>query len=660
MIITDTAPTGLRTGFTIERARGQAAYNEQILDVVLKRFQLSESYFSGIRQRLPRFYDLWRGIWTGRFHPHKNNIHIPLIYSAIWADAARKASTSLNTWPILQFFGFGPDDGPVARRWEGLISAQMKDMKLYQKEIDNFVTADLYGVSIMQAFWRREEPMRMIEEIQRAPITGEMVRTVRKGKVVTFDGPDLEPVDRLDFFPQPLVKTIDKMKWVIVRKFVDLDDLRLLVAEGVLDRGEFNRLLAEGGTNSGLVSDLTSIKRFQIRAGMDDETVRFLDKYARPVELLEMWGTVPSELSPDGVMERVITIANRRYVMRNRPNPFWHNQKPFIVFSPTPDPHYFDAPGKAEVVEKVQITANRYINQSLDVADLVIDPVWFYDKSSNLNTRNLYLRPGRFIPIDGSPNQMIQPMQMNLNGLAVANDKVDQMRGLTNMGTAIHDDVVQGLEGSDRQTAREFLGRREAAGTRLLLESKLYEEMYLEPLGNLMVWNNRQFLEAPVAIKVLGDNAQYDPVTKMPIADTRTTMTDMDIMQDYAARAMGATSQLSRMTRKQDLVQLITAMGSPLGQMVMGNINAVNFWRGVLREFEFPYVNEIFQANPAQNPLAALVQNATGGQGGLAQVPTSGQMVQGVPLPGMQGSLQGQEINAPMSPMGPMGGMQAA
>jgi hypothetical protein len=184
--------------------------------------------------------------------------------------------------------------------------------------------------------------------------------------------------------------------------------------------------------------------------------------------------------------------------------------------------------------------------------------------------------------------------------------------------------------------------------------------MYLEPMGNMMVWNNRQFLEAPAAIKILGDAAQIDEVTGQPIG-TRQTMSDLDLMQDYSARAQGATSQLSRMTRKQDLVQLITAMGSPLGQMVMGNINAVNFWRGVLREFEFPYLNEIFQANPQQNPLAQLVQNATGGQGGLSQVPTSGQMANGVPLPGMQGTLQGQEVpGGPTQPMGPMAGMKPA
>lgn len=652
MIITDTTTPGTRFQYAMEPARGAEAQREQITNIVLSRFHLSESYFSGIRARLPRFYDLWRGIWTGRFHPHKNNIHIPLIYSAIWADAARKASTSLNVWPMLQFFGYGPDDGPVARRWESLISAQMGDMNLYMKEIDNFVTADLYGTSITQVGWRREEPYRIIEELQQAPLTNAMVRTVRKGKVVTFDGPDTEPVDRLDFFPQPGVKWVQKMKWVIVRKFIDLDDARALVAAGIFDKAELQRLENESGAMGGVMPDILTTKRFQIRAGMDDDTARFLDKYSRPIELLEMWGSVPSELASDGQFDsRVITIANRRFVMRNRPNPFWHGMKPFQIFSPTPDPHYFDAPGKAEVVEKVQITANRYINQSLDVADLVIDPVWFYDKGANLNTKNLFLRPGRFIGIDGRPQDMIQPMQANLNGLAVANDKIDQMRQLTNMGTAIHDDTVQGLEGSDRQTAREFLGRREASGTRLLLESKIYELGYFEPLGNMMVWNNRQFLEAPVQVKILGDNAMYDPVTKLPIQDTRTTLSDMDLMQDYAAKAQGATSQLSRMTRKEDLVQLITALGSPFGQMVMGNINAVNFWRGVFRDFEFPYVNEIFQENPMQNPLAQLVQNATGGQGGVGQVPTSGQIVQGQPIPNMQGTLQGQDIQAPMTPM---------
>jgi hypothetical protein len=375
---------------------------------------------------------------------------------------------------------------------------------------------------------------------------------------------------------------------------------------------------------------------------MDENTLRFLDKYNRPIEILEYWGYVPSELSPDGVLKRVITIANRRYLFRNRPLPFWHNALPFLEYSPTPDPHYFWAPGKAEIVEKIQITGNRYLNQTLDAADLVIDPMWFYDRGAGLNTKNLYAKPGRFIPVDGNPNEAVAPLQANLQSLLLGDQKVAQMRELGNMGTGIVDDAIAGLEGADRQTAREFIGRREAAGTRLLLESRLYEECFLERLANMFIALDKQFLEPPIEVLILADSAMFDPVTGAPIMGSRETLSHYDLVPNYAARAVGATSALSKGMKQQNLIQLLTAMASPLGQMVMGQINVLNFWRGIFREFEVPNLNEIFQpgaAGGAGTNLNQFVQNLqqNGMKGGINSVPSSGQIVQGINLPGSPG-----------------------
>jgi hypothetical protein len=545
---------------------------------------------------------------------------------------------------------------PIARKWESLVSAQMKDMDLLLKEVDTFVTADLYGVAITQLGWRRERQDRILESLRVAPVSKQLIRTIRKGPIVTYDGPDTEPVDRLDAFPQPGVARLRDMKWFIRRRFIDLDECRMLAREGIFDKAELDRMIMEGGVNAALATDLATAKRFQVRVGMDDESARWMDRYSRPVEIIEMWGKVPSELADDGDDRRVITVANRRYLMRDRPLPFWHKRLPFITFSPTPDPHYFDAPGKAEICEKLNIVANRYVNQSLDVGDLITEPVWFYDRASNLNTRNLYVKPGRFIPVDGNPSDVIYPMQANLSNLAVADQKTAQMREFVQMGSAIQEDVTQGMEGPDRETARGMLARREAAGTRLMLESRLYEEMYLEPMGNMMVALDKQFLEPPVDVLILGDSATMDPVTGQQIMATRTALDERDLTEMYTARAMGATTALSKSMKQQNLVQLLGAMASPMGQVLMGSINAVNFWRGIFREFEIPNINEIFMVNPAMNQLLAQTGQATPGT-----VPTSPQVLNGgmppipesqVGMPAMPGTPPNMDINALMASAG--------
>lgn len=629
-------------GTMIEKAVGAYAYREQICTLVVDHMRFSESQFNGIRAKWPRLYDLWRGSWSGRFHPHKNNVHIPLIFSAVWADAARKAATSLSIYPVVSFLGYGPNDKAIANKREALISAQMKDDNIFLKQVDAIVAANLYGVAVMQVGWKRDEQERIIEFVDRMPLSGKVVRHIRKGKVVMFDGPETINIDLLDFFPQPGIARLRDMKWIVRRYFLDLDDVRYLASIGVFDKAELARLERENAVGASAELSL-SVSRFQTRVGMDDETARFMDKYSRPIEILEMWGAIPSELSPDGVLNRVITVANRRYLLRNKPNPYFHGMLPFLAYSPTPDLHYFYAPGKAEIVEKLQIVGNRYLNQSLDAADLMIDPMWFYDRGAGLVTRNLYSRPGRFIPVNGKPGDVVASLMPNVQGLTVADSKINQVREFLQMGTGIVDDAVAGLQSGDRQTAREFVGRREAAGTRLLLESRIYEEMLLEPLANMMVALDKQFLDLPVEVLILGDGAQVDPETNMPISASREVLDGYDLVPNYAARAVGATSGLSKGMKQQNLIQLLQTLASPLGQAAMGQINAVNFFRGIFREFEVPNINDIFQVNPQ---LQAMMMQASGGQG-MSTIPTSGQIVHGGPsvLAGLPGLSQGSARN---------------
>lgn len=635
-------------GLAIERATGALAYEQQIANYVVDCVRYSESHYSGIRAKWPRLYDLWRGSWSGRFHPHKNNVHIPLIFSSLWADAARKAAASLSTYPTVSFMGYGPDDMKTARKQEALCAAQMKDDNAFLKQVDAIVSAGLYGVAVMQVGWKFDKQERIIEQIDRMPLSGKVVRHIRKGPVVMFDGPESILVDLLDFFPQPTVARIRDMKWVVRRYYLDLDDVRYLASIGTFDKAVLARIEREGSIGGGQSEMIASVRRFQTRTGTDDETARFMDKYSRPIEILELWGSVPSELSQDGVLKRVISVANRRFVLRNRPNPYNHGQLPFLAYSPTPDMHYFYAPGKAEVVEKLQIVGNRFLNQSLDAADLMIDPMWFYDRGAGLITRNLYSRPGRFVGVNGNPANVIMPMQPYMQGLSVADNKISQIREYLQMGTGIVDDAVQGLGGDSRQTAREFIGRREAAGTRLMLESRIYEETMLEPMANMFAALSKQFLEPPVEVLILGDGSQIDPNTNMPIPASRETLSGYDLFPSYSARALGATMGLSKQMQQQNLLSLLQALSSPLGQSLMGQINAVNFFRGIFKTFEVQNINEIFQTNPALNQLAMM---ASGGQG-IGAIPSSGQIINGGPsvLAGLAGSAG---MGAPQSLMTP-------
>ena len=611
---------------TIEREKSPVGFRDQIVNLVNDRKTLSERFHTGFRRKLPELYGLYRGSVTGKHSSFKNDIHIPLILSVIQSDVARKTQTSFGTWPIVNFQGYGPDDAPIARKREALISAQMKDSGSFLKAYDFFLGADLYGTSVARWGWTHREQEMMISRQVPLPVAGIMTTISQRQNVVTFDGPDWQVIDLLDFFPQPGCKTIAQMAWVCEREYLDLDEVRALAQPDedglvVFDPAEVARMEREG-IGAAKVMDDWKTWRSQGRT-IEDETQRWAEKYARPIELIHMWGRIPSELAVDGVVDRVITIANEGYLLRDRAIPFWSGLKPYGSYSPMPDPHYFFAAGKAEVSAKLQVIANRFTNQQLDALDIFIDPAFFYNANSNINTRNLLMRPGKFIKVEGNPADAVQPVVPSLQGVQMGGQMTQMVWAWMQQGTGIIEDTVMGGSGQ-RQTAREYLGRAEAVATRLMLESRLFEEGFLEPLANTFVDLNRQFLTGEREVFVLGPNAQTDPVTGLPIPESsRQTISGWDLVPNYEAHAIGATTRLGRAARQQNMTFLLqAASANPISAAA---VNWINFFRQIFREFEMDNVNELIQSQPE---MERVLQQS--GAQRADQVPEAGGSPQGI------------------------------
>lgn len=595
----------------LQRESTAEGVRQQMANLVSERKALSESHFSGIRKEFPQLYDLYRGVYTGRYAPHKNTVHIPLIFSTIQSDVARKTQTSFGAWPIVRFVGYGPNDAAIARKREALISAQMKDALSFQKGYDLFLSADLYGTAVAQYGWNHREENMEVLDVQAMPLTGRMIETARRETITTFDGPDWKVLDCLDIFPQPGQRTIDDMQWFVVREYLDFDDLRALAEPNVHGKSIFDKSIVDEMENDGggAFLSLDEYKQWRTQSRtLADQDARLREKYARPVELLHMWGLVPSELVADGVTSRVITVANGRYVLRDRPNPFWHGRKPFLAYSPMPDPHFFFAPGKAEVAKKLQIVANRFTNQQLDALDIFIDPVFFYDESSGLKTRNLLMRPGKFIGMEGNPAEKIQPLIPNLTGVQMGGQMTENVWRWMQQGSGIIEDTVQGGSGQP-QTARQYLGRAEAVATRLLMESRLFEETFLEPLADAFVDLNRQFMTSDREVFILGENATTDPNTGEPIPmQNREIVSGWDLVPNYEAHAVGSTQQLGKVQRQQNITFLMQAAGQ--NPIVASAVNWLGFFRQIFREFDMDNVNELI-ASPEQ--MQKMMQMQKGG-----------------------------------------------
>lgn len=587
------------------------AYKRQIAGLVAERKQNSEQQFSSVRRRLPILYDMYRGWVSGKFSPHKNDIHIPMIFSVIQSDVARKTQTSFGSWPAVSFLGYAPEDAPIARKREALINAQMKDCGTFLKGYDLFLTSDLYGTTFIQYGWRHDEDDVMVSYMDTMPLSGEPMSIAEKRRVVMFDGPDWKVLNSLDTFPQPAIRNVSDMDYFIVREYMDLDKIRQKAvpdANGrtLFDSAEVRRMEQEGTGAEEAGEDYRTYR--QTGRSEDDMNARTREKYARPVELWTMYGRIPSELAPsDGITNRIVTVANGKYVLRNRPNPLWSGKIPIIACSPSYDPHHLFAPGKAEMLYKMNIIANRFTNQQLDALDLYIDPVMMHNEDAMIDTDNLFMRPGKWIKMQGTPSEMVQPLVPNLTGVQMGGQMTEMLWRWGQQGSGIIEDTVMGGGAGNRTTAREYLGRSEAVATRLLLESRLFEENVLEPMADAFVDLNRQFLTEPREVFILGSKATVDEITGLPIPQrTRDLITGWDLAPNYEARAVGATTRLGRAERINALTFLIQALGQ--NPMAASATNWITFLRHVFKAFELDNVNEIIQQPSEQEKMMVLMQ----------------------------------------------------
>ena len=576
----------------------------RLVELVDARWQHAMRNNSGQFGKLQRWYDAYRGVWSGRLASFRNNVNIPFTFAMIQSDVARKVQTSFGQWPIVSFEGYSPEDAARAKKNEVLISAQMKDADSVIKAVDFFLQADICGTGIARYGWKnitRKTRLRRMESV--AP--GYSVPVVREYDATMFDGPNWEPVDRLDFGQQPGKNHINDMGWVCHRYYADLDDLLEDASSDMpyFDLGAVQRLHANPMSSQTSVE--FGVRRVTYRNEYDYQA-RANERFGKPVEIIEMHGLVPREFAPDGIRHRCIAIGNGRVVLKNREGPMGNTQKPFVSYCPMPDPYNFDGVAKTEVAFGPQQTANRLVNQRLDALDHLIDPMYVASSGANINTQHLFTRSGRIILVDGpADDSSIRPLIPNMNGVQLVPGEVGQQFGFMQLGTGETESLMGGGGGGggNRETARGFLGRQENAVTRLAMESRIAEEGFIEPLANAFRHMDRMWLSMPHELKILGSLATTNPNTGMPYEAISQTVDYDDLTPDYRARAVGASQMMGRSVRQQNLVQLLQMMSA--NPALLQLVNWGNFARQAFDLFDFKNVNELLVSTvPAVNQTA--------------------------------------------------------
>ena len=422
---------------------------EPILSYCMRGFGEDEKSHDILCHKIERNYRSWRGIlerrsdaagWTNKQHP-------ALVYQAIdtllaglldpnptWKLRARPRMVGAGETPNVEQLKAG------IRANELLLNDELLVDGYGEKQVVFLLQNLICGLTVQKNFWRNSVGPAVSTKITSEPIyapnSGKILAFVPKvtseksGQETYFDGPTSVPIDVRDFIWHQAATSLDSAMRVAHRVWYDIGQLKELERQGIYKN--IDQLIEAPG-------DQTLGDTLKTREQDLFQTDRTKDK----VEVLECW-------IDHG--RRVVSIANRKVVIRDTGNPyrFEHlkNQYPFVVCSTTPDMFRIAGVSEVELIRETQEILWTLLNQRLDNLQLINTAiVLLRDDIDDPDSFDFY--PGaRNLVSDPSQVQMWTPntqiADLSLNAEGIARNDLQNLIGASQ--------AAQGLADTDTAT----------------------------------------------------------------------------------------------------------------------------------------------------------------------------------------------------------------
>ena len=463
--------------------------------------------------------------------PWKNSVHIPKLC---------QIRDNLNANYMAALF---PNDRPI--KWEGddesseaktkreVIEAYMANkmrMGNYRGVVQQLVNdyIDYGNVFAMTEF--------VAEEFE-DPVTGEMSPG--------FVGPRVVRISPNDIVFNPTATSFAEAP-KIIRELRSLGSLKA----DIDDRPEsgylaevFSKVLENRHQFSGLSQgDFKKVEAFQID-GFGSFLQYFQSEY---VELLHFYGDIYDINTQTFQKNRVITIVDRCYIIRNEPSSSWTGKAPIFHCGWRLRPDNLYAMGPLDNLVGMQYRIDHLENAKSDAFDLIIHPVM----KVKGYVEDFEYGPGERIYCGDEGDVEFQSPDVTMlqadTQIAIYEMKMEEMAGAPKQ--------AMGFRTPGEKTAYEVQILENGANRVFLNKSAYFEEMFLEQILNSMLETARRNMGPSDLIKVMDDQwgvAEFMKITKE------------DLSAKGKLRPIGARRFARNANILQNLTQLAT---SPLGQ----------------------------------------------------------------------------------------------
>ncbi len=492
-----------------------------------KSYDFQQIYFN----RYIEYYKLYRGILDSgqQNYNGRARLFVPMTYSTIETIMPRLVGAK----PKIEATPREHSDINNSIAVTNLLNYQWDEMDMHSKLKLWVKQGLLYGVGMGKLIWNKNKP-------------------------------EFDLVDLFDFYMDPIASDIQSAKYVIHRIERTLEQVKKNKAYDVPKELEEE-----------VMEETYKIRR---------DAVIGVTRHARNnngVEIFEYWGDweIDGEVQP-----ALITLANRRYILRIEKNPYTHKQKPFVAFHDTQIPNEFWSIGEIEPIRKLQYELNDTRNQRMDNVSLILNRLWLVNKNADVDEAELVSQAGQIIHAQDISEKGIRDLQTPDVTTSSYNEETlikDDAKTASGVNDFISGQAGSGISGSSigNETARGIMLLQEAGNARFRYKLDNLEDS-LKKLGEQLIALNQQFITKAQLIRIIGEKGlQWVDVTPEEIKG------QFDLQVEA-----GSTQPMNKSVRRAEARELLATV-APFAQL---GVNLEFFIKHLLETYDLTNIDEAF------------------------------------------------------------------
>ena len=322
-------------------------------------------YHDGFVDKVERRYNAYRGLAEGASTTaNEEDWHSDVTTPYVLQTCEGMLATMLEPNPRFNVQPRPRPDEPLEEVVSRVHAVEaISDTLRYALDRDHFAERQrafmqqdmIAGISVLKDYWQTEhrDVIRLVpEQIQILDMYGQELDTLESHREETvedtlvIDDARSEVVDVRDFFWPSQAPTVEKAEYLIHRTWETMPSLRRKQKQGLYSNVEKVKESSSSATQAAITAR--------------EMRLRNVDRTQNLIEVLEYW-----------TPERVITVANRTILLKDRPNPFWNGRLPFVVCSSMPDAFQIPGLSVVEALGQLQEMLWTLQNQRLDVVRML-------------------------------------------------------------------------------------------------------------------------------------------------------------------------------------------------------------------------------------------------------------------------------------------------